>query len=183
MTDVTAPSDWHLDLQIPTVLLPRDGRLRPSPVRVPELPLSGPSEACRLALEQASAGEVLRRLESESGLAMERDRLRVELLELGDQIPGLRFERAELRRELIELKEEIQSSKETRDALLAMSVPLMAESPDRALMEDELQSLRSEVQSLHRRNSVLDASSSGSWGPTEFLRRSLKAGRQRFDDS
>ena len=183
MTDVTAPSDWHLDLPFPTVLLHSDARLRPLPVPVPELPLSGPSEACRHGAERAGTGEVLRRLESESALATERDRLGVEVLELGDQIPGLRRERAELRRELLVLKEEIQTAKETRDALLAMSVPLMAESPDRDLMEDELNSLRSEVQSLHRRNSVLDVSSSGSWGPTEFLRRSLRVGKQRFDDS
>lgn len=184
MTDVTAPSSWYLDLQIPSILRRLDGRVRPSPARVPELVPSAPPEPRHSGEEERElGGEVPQLFQAvEESALIERDELRIELVDLKRQIPALRLERDELRMELVDLNNQIPALRRERDELLAAGIPLIAEVTDLQSKQQQLISLRSEIQALRRRKSSLEKSITGLRRPTEMIKRGRTENR-KFDDS
>jgi predicted RNase H-like nuclease (RuvC/YqgF family) len=175
MTDVAAPSSWFLDFQIPSVLCRWDGRVRPTPVRVPELALvPGPrqrndvSSFDREWVDHSSVNDA--------------ESLRIELVILESQVPRMRQERDELRMELTDLNDQIPTLRRERDELLAAAVPLSAEVTALQSKQEELIPLRSEIQALRLRKSSLERSLAELRRPSETSRRGW-TGHQRFHDS
>jgi len=184
VTDVTAPSSWLIDLQIPSILRRWDGRFRPTPVRVPELaptPVADPSARERVARAPDQGVGQIRA--SVGPAVLERNELRTELVALKRQIPSLRRERDRLQVQLIDLRGEIPALRQERDELLATAVPLSAEVSQLESKQDELISLRSEIQALRVRKTSLEKSLAGLRGPTESARRGRTTDNRKFHDS
>jgi prefoldin subunit 5 len=183
MTDIAAPSSWLVDLQIPSLLRRWDGRLRPTPLRVPELASVPAPEACRPDehLWESPAGEGHRRWTGTP--AREPTELQVEWLTLESQLPGWRRERVELQSELADLRSEIATLRSVRDQLLEIAVPLNAEVMKLESRQDELMALRSEIQSLRARRSLLQKSLADVRGASGASRRSRNADSRTFHDS
>jgi len=175
MTDVAAPSSWYLDFQIPSVLRRWDGRVRPTPVRVPELALiPGPrkrnnsSSFDREWVDHSSVNDA--------------ESLRIELVILEGRVPRLRHERDELQMELADLNDQIPALRRERDELLAGAVPLSAEVAALQSKHEELISLRSDIQALRLRKSSLERSLAELRQPSERPRRGW-TDHQKFHDS
>ena len=160
MADVSAPSGWYPDLQIPSLLRWWDGqtwtghmapvgaaatpraasapmatRVRPSPARVPELvPVSAPEphhHGGRPGKKQDFDTEVAELFEAMAAQqVVERDQLRTELLDLTGQIPPLRQERDDLRTELSDLTGQIPGARQERDDLRTELSELRAQVPE-----------------------------------------------------
>ncbi len=185
MAEVRAPSGWYPDVHIPSILRWWDGqtwtgdmapvgsptassaqmstRTRRSPARVPELvppPEHRSGDPGGHRDLDSEAAELFLAMAAEPGV-MERDDLRAELRGLEDQVHSLGQE---------------------RDDLLAAAVPLSAEVSDLRSKQEELISLRSEIQALRGRKSSLEKSVTGRRGPAEKF-WSGGTGRQRFHDS
>ena len=191
MTDVAAPSSSYLDLQIPSTFRWRYGRVRLAPARVPEL---APNAAPRLR-HRGEGGrelhrEVARLIQAPAEPeVIERDRLRIELLDLKAQIPALRRDRDDLRMELGDLNRQIPALRQERDELLATAVVLSAEVSDLQSKQQELIFLRAEIQELRKRKSSLEKtittierSITALCGSTEKTKRERRNNRE-FHDS
>ncbi len=175
MTDVAAPSSWYLEFQIPSILRRWDGRVRPTPVRVPELALTpGPRQRNN---SSGFDGEWV-----DPSSANNAESLRVELFNLENQVPRLRQERDELGVELADLNDQIPTLRRERDELLATAVPLSAEVAALQSKQEELISLRSEIQALRLRKSSLERSLAELRLPSEMSRRGW-TDHQKFHDS
>lgn len=175
MTDVAAPSSWYLDFQIPSILRRWDGRVRPTPVRVPELALiPGPRQRSKISnfdgewVDHSSVNDA--------------ESLRIELVILESQVPRLRQERNELRMELADLNDQIPTLRRERDELLAAAIPLSAEVTALQSKQEELIPLRSEIHALRLRKSSLERSLAELRLPSERPRRGW-TDHQKFHDS
>jgi chromosome segregation ATPase len=160
MTDVAAPSSFYLDLQIPSILRRRGGRVCPSPTPVPELAPNATPEA-------RHRGQEGRDLDGEAA----------QLFQASAE-PGV-IERDELRTELVDLKSQISALRLERDELLAAAVSLNGEVSDLQSKQQELIFLRSEIQALRTRKSLLERPITSLRRPTERIRW----GRTEFHDS
>ncbi len=183
MTDVTAPSVWYFDLQIPSILRRWDGRFRPSPARVPELvPTLTPEPRPCGEDVQPLDGQVARYQAFVDPEVVERDNRRFELTVLRSQIAVLSRERDELRVELADLGRQIPTLRLERDELVAAALALDAEVTDLQSKQQELIALRSEIQTLRGRKSSLEKSLAGLRRSSETIRRD-RTGYQKFHDS
>jgi hypothetical protein len=212
MADPAAPG-WYPDLQIPKIIRWWDGNTwtalaapvaaptasttisppapdpgkRP-PARIPELvvrPTRSPcvGEEAALGVHELTAERDQRRHTwSERGVT-ERDQLWMELVDLNSQIPAMRRQRDQLRTDLLELSSQIPTLSTERDDLLADVVPLRAEVTNLRLKQQELKSLKEEIDGLRRQRSSLDRD----WlaevrGPMPRF-RSTRTKHQKFHDS
>jgi hypothetical protein len=163
VTDVVAPSSLFLDFQIPCTFRWRYGRVRSTPARVPEL-------APDAASESRHCGVLRPELEGEV----------VELFQASAE-PWI-SQRDEFRIEVVDLKRQISALRRERDELLAAAVALSPVVSDLQSKQQELMSLRSEIQALRKRKSSLESPIAGPRGPT-VMARILRTENRRFDDS
>ena len=136
--------------------------VKPSPAPIPELALSPAQEPCHcgelFGEKQELEDEVAQLLHTLAERGTERDRLRMELVDLNSQIPTLRHE---------------------RDELLVAAASLRGVATDLGFKRQELTSLRSEIQSLKYQKSSLNRELVERRG----LTKSARTGYQKFHDS
>jgi hypothetical protein len=190
MTDLAVSREQAVVLPIPSVLVQTDSRPCAPPVRVPELAhcaIGGIRARGGVDGRVADGSRASREL-SDVSLASALDGLRVERMELESKLPGLRSELSALLSELAKLKREIRAAHVDRDGIQAVAMALREQIAELSLEQreqedEELSTLRREVQVLRRMSSEPHQPVGRFRIPTEILRIGFWNGKQRFDDS
>jgi hypothetical protein len=189
MTDLAAAREQDLVLPIPSVLVRTDSRPFVPPVRVPEqTPCAIGGIRGRAVDGRVPDGRRASREPSDVSMASDLDALRVERMELESKLPGLRSELSALLSELARLKREIRAAHVDRDGIQAVAMALREQIAELSLEQreqedEELATLRREVQVLRRMSSELHEPAGRFRIPTEILRFGFWNGKQHFDDS
>lgn len=189
MSGLTAPSNWYLDLQVPSILRRRDGQAHPAPLQVPELVpkptdprafeapgsssnrsrtggarkgrLSGFRSAATTATTTATPTTAPAPAGAAAATGSHGVAVHSDLAHLEHQLAGLRRE---------------------RDDLLAVAIPLREEVAALRRDKEELVALRSEIEILRRRKRSLEDAMAGR--PRSSERKTVgPSGYQRFHDS
>lgn len=177
MADLTAPSNWYLDIEVPSILRRRDGQNRPTPLQVPEL-VPKPSDprsfeaAAGSSSRPRSTGTLKARI---SGFRSAAAATTTAPSTAAATTTVVDADLAQLERQVAELRRE-------RDDLLATAIPLRAEVAALRSDREELVALQSEVEILRRRKRSLEDAMAGRPRPAD-QRKPGNDGHQRFHDS
>jgi hypothetical protein len=191
MSDLTAPSNWYLDLQVPSILRRHDGQSQPTPLQVPEL-VPKPSDPRAL---EAPAGPPSRsraggprkgRLSGFRSAAATATAAPATSELVGAAAPGTTAAAAAagatVHSDLANLEHQVAGLRRERDDLLAVAIPLRNEVAALRSDKEELVALRSEIEILRRRKRSLEDAMAGR--PRSSQQKSAEPnGYQRFHDS
>ncbi len=190
MSDLTAPSNWYLDLQVPSILRRRDGQAGPTPLQVPELvpkPSDPRAQTPTGSSNRSRAGGTLKSrfsgFRSAAATAVTAP-APTAAASTGTAAAGVATDRqgSAVHSDLAHLEHQVAGLRRERDDLLAAAIPLRKEVAALRSDKEELAGLRSEIEVLRRRKLSLEDAMAGRPRAPEQSNAG-PSGYQRFHDS
>jgi hypothetical protein len=187
MSDLTAPSNWYLDLQVPSILRRRDGHAHPTPLQVPELvpkPSDPRAQTPSASSNRAKAGALKGRFSGLRSAATTATAAPAPTAAASTGTAGATTDQygVAVHGDLAHLEHQVAGLRRERDDLLAAAIPLRKEVAELRSDKEELAELRSEIEILRRRKHSLEDAVAGRPRAPE-QKGAGPSGYQRFHDS